>query len=167
MRLSDLAVGHDDRNRTMLSAFRSITGRNQPSNARFIFGPSAWLRGLIKPPPGHGVAYIDWAQQEFGIAAALSGDPMMMEAYRSGDPYLAFAKQAGAVPADATKATHGFEREQFKACVLAVQYGMGAEGAGPAHRPTDDPRARICCGLHRETYRAFWRWSDAVVDHAC
>jgi len=61
---------------------------------------------LIKPPPGHGVAYIDWQQQEFGIAAALSGDPLMMDAYRSGDPYLAFAKQAGATPADATKATH-------------------------------------------------------------
>ena len=58
---------------------------------------------------------MDWEQQEFGIAAALSGDPLMMEAYRSGDPYLAFAKQAGAVPADATKATHKAVREQYKA----------------------------------------------------
>ena len=31
MRLSDLAVGADGRNRTILSAFRSRTGRNQPS----------------------------------------------------------------------------------------------------------------------------------------
>jgi hypothetical protein len=74
MRLSDLAVGGDGRNRTMLSAFQARTGRNQPSNTKFIFGPAVWLRGLIKPPPGHGVAYIDWQQQEFGIAAALSGD---------------------------------------------------------------------------------------------
>ena len=81
------------------SAFRSRTGRNQPSNSKFIFGPSVWLRGLIKPPPGHGVAYVDWRQQEFGIAAALSGDAAMQAAYLSGDPYLAFAKQAGAVPA--------------------------------------------------------------------
>ena len=51
----------------------------------------------------------------------------MMNAYHSGDPYLAFAKQAGAAPADATKATHKAVREQFKACVLAVQYGMGGE----------------------------------------
>ena len=75
------------------------SGRNQPSNTRFIFGPSVWLRGLIKPPPDHGVAYIDWAQQEFGIAAALSGDQAMQAAYRSGDCYLAFGKQAGAHPA--------------------------------------------------------------------
>src|SRR5262249_24342377 len=70
LRLSDLAVGGDGRNRTILSAFRARTGRNQPSNSKFIFGPSVWLRGLIKPPPGYGVAYVDWSQQEFGIAAA-------------------------------------------------------------------------------------------------
>ena len=83
LRLNDLAVGRDDRNRTILSAFRARTGRNQPSNSKFIFGPSVWLRGLIKPPPGHGVAYIDWSQQEFGIAAALSGDANMQAAYRT------------------------------------------------------------------------------------
>ena len=53
MRLNDLAVGEDGRNRTPLWAFGSRTGRNQPSNTKFIFGPSVWLRGLIKPPPGH------------------------------------------------------------------------------------------------------------------
>ena len=165
MRLSDLQVGKDGRNRTLLSAFRARTGRNQPSNTKFIFGPSVWLRGLIQPPPGYGIAYIDWAQQEFGIAAALSGDPLMMDAYRSGDPYLAFAKQAGAAPPDATKATHKAIRDQFKSTVLAVQYGMGADAL--AQRIGQPPiRARELLRLHRETYRVFWRWSDAAVDYA-
>jgi hypothetical protein len=165
LRLNDLAVGHDGRSRTILSAFRSRTGRNQPSNTRFIFGPSVWLRGLIKPPPGHGVAYVDWAQQEFGIAAALSGDLAMQAAYRSGDPYLAFAKQAGAVPSYATKKTHGPTRELFKQCVLAVQYGMGAESL--ACRIGQPPVvARDLLRAHRETYQRFWRWSDAALDHA-
>ena len=83
----NLAVGADGRNRCLLSPFRSITSRNQPSNAHFIFGPSCWLRSLIQPEPGRAVAYVDWSQQEFGIAAALSGDTAMMEAYTSGDPY--------------------------------------------------------------------------------
>ena len=52
LRLNSLAVGADGRNRTMLSPFRSRTGRNQPSNSRFVFGPAKWLRGLIKPGPG-------------------------------------------------------------------------------------------------------------------
>jgi DNA polymerase I len=165
LRLNDLAVGDDGRNRALLSAFRSRTGRNQPSNSKFIFGPSVWLRGLIKPPPGHAVAYVDWSQQEFGIAAALSGDTAMQAAYRSGDPYLTFGKQAGAVPADATKSSHQSERELFKQCVLATQYGMEAEALAlrigqPAIVARDLLRA------HRETYRRFWRWSDAAVDQS-
>ena len=165
LRLNALAVGRDGRNRTLLSAFRSRTGRNQPSNSKYIFGPSVWLRGLIQPPAGHGIAYVDWSQQEFGIAAALSGDVAMQAAYQSGDPYLAFAKQAGAVPADATKATHEAQRELFKQCVLAVQYGMGAEAL--ALRITQPPEvARSLLQAHHETYRRFWAWSDAAVDQA-
>ena len=165
MRLSKLTVGGDGRNRCMLSPFSSTTGRNQPSTTRFIFGPSAWLRGLIRPAPGYGLAYVDWSQQEFGIAAALSGDENMKAAYSSGDPYLSFAKQAGAVPENATKQTHKAEREQFKACVLAVQYGMGPESlAARINQPTI--RARQLLDLHRQTYREFWKFSDNVLNEA-
>jgi hypothetical protein len=165
LRLNDLAVGKDGRNRTILSAFRSRTGRNQPSNTKYIFGPSVWLRGLIKPPLGQGVAYIDWSQQEFGIAAPLSGDQAMADAYHSGDPYLTFGKQAGAIPAEATKVTHKAQRELFKQCVLAVQYGMEADSL--ALRIGQPPIvARDLLAAHRETYQRFWRWSDAAVDQA-
>lgn len=165
LRLSDLAVGRDGRNRCMLSAFRARTGRNQPSNAQFIFGPAVWIRRLIQAPPGHALVYIDWCQQEFGIAAALSGDPAMMAAYISGDPYLTFAIQAGAAPAGATKLTHVEVRERFKLCALAVQYGMGeatlAQRIGLSHA-----HARQLLELHRHTYPRFWAWSDAALDHA-
>lgn len=165
MRLAELSVGKAGRNRCLLSPFQSRTGRNQPSNNKFIFGPSAWLRCLIRPEPGHGIAYIDWSQQEFGIAAALSGDPMMLEAYTTGDPYLAFAKQAGAVPANATKKSHEAAREQYKACVLAVQYGMAEESlAAKIGQPVI--RARQLLRMHRETYPRFWNWSDSIVDQA-
>jgi DNA polymerase I len=165
LRLNDLAVGDDGRNRTVLSAYRSRTGRNQPSNTKFIFGPSVWLRGLIKPPRGHAVAYVDWSQQKIGIAAALSGDQALQAAYRSGDCYLAFAKHAGAVPPDATKVTHSAQRELFKQCMLATQYGMEWQSfalriAQPGIVARDLFRA------HRETYRRFWEWSDAAVDQA-
>jgi DNA polymerase-1 len=165
LRLNDLAVGRDGRNRALLSPFRSKTGRNQPSNARSIMGPSVWLRGLIKPPPGHAVAYIDWSQQEFGIAAALSGDPSMKAAYATGDPYLEFAKLARLVPPNATKATHGPQREAAKACVLGVQYAMGSDTL--ALRIGQPPiAARDLLRAHREAFPVFWRWSDAAVDHA-
>jgi len=165
LRLNDLAVGADGRNRCLASAFRARTGRNQPSNSKYIFGPSVWLRGLIKPEPGHAVVYLDWRQQEFGIAAALSGDAAMQEAYQSGDCYLTFAKQTNAVPADATKATHGPLRELYKQCVLGVQYAMGECGLA---MKIGQPRivARDLLRAHRQTYKTFWRWSDAAVDTA-
>ena len=34
MRLSELAVGQDGRNRCLISPFRARTGRNQPSNSK-------------------------------------------------------------------------------------------------------------------------------------
>ena len=120
-----LPMGSDGRNRCLLSPFKSKTGRNQPSTTRFIFGLPAWLRSLIKPPEGYAVAYLDYRQQEFAIAAALSGDKNMIRAYRSGDPYLEFARMAGAVPPGATPETHPQERKLYKLCALAVQYEMG------------------------------------------
>jgi hypothetical protein len=165
MRLADLAVGSDGRNRTMLSAFRSKTSRNQPSTTEFIFGPAVFLRGLIQAPPGRALAYVDWCQQEFGIAAALSGDPAMKAAYASGDAYMMFAIQAGMAPPGATKETHEAVRELFKHCALSVQYGGGVEslarqtGQSIAH-------ARRLLDLHHQMYPKFWEWSDAVLDHA-
>jgi hypothetical protein len=165
LRLQELAVGPDGRNRCLLSAFASRTGRNQPSNSRFIFGPSAWLRSLIRPGPGMAVAYVDWSQQELGIAAALSGDRRMQGAYVSGDFYLTFAKMAGAVPPDATKQSYAAVRDQFKTVALGVLYGLSAEGL--ARKLGVPPcRGRELLRMHQETFRQFWRWSDAVQDQA-
>lgn len=161
LRLQELAVGSDGRNRCLLSAFASKTGRNQPSNSRYIFGPSAWLRSLIRPAPGRAVAYCDWSAQELGIAAALSGDAVMQDAYRSGDPYLYLARRAGAVPADATKKTHPAEREQFKVVSLGVLYGLSADGL--ARKLNVPPsRGRELLRMHQQTFRRFWAWSDQV-----
>jgi DNA polymerase I-like protein with 3'-5' exonuclease and polymerase domains len=109
------------------------------------------------------LAALDWVQQEFGIAAALSGDRNMLDAYNSGDSYLAFAKQAKAVPEDATKKSHSKERDLFKACVLGVQYGMEAESlALRINQPVIV--ARNLLRLHREVYSQFWKWADNAVD---
>jgi len=165
LQLAKLLVGADGRNRAMLSPYGTKTGRNKPSSGGYIFGPAVWLRGLVKPEQGRAIAYIDWSQQEFGIAAALSGDQRMLAAYMSGDPYLAFAKQAGLVPLDATKKSHGPQRELCKQCVLGVQYGM--EKYTLARRINQPPMvAEDLLRAHRETYRVFWKWSNGALDFA-
>jgi hypothetical protein len=165
MRLAALQVGPDGRNRALLSAFAARSGRNAPSNAKFIFGPAVWLRSLIRPEPGMALAYIDWQAQEHGIAAALSGDGRLIEAYLSGDPYLAFAKQAGAVPPDGTKASHARERGLYKTVVLGVGYGMEAPSLA-ARTGISLIEARELLLKHREAYPRFWAWSQAAVDRA-
>lgn len=165
LRLNALQVGKDGRNRAMLSPYRSKTGRNQPSSSRFIFGNAIWLRHLIKPEPGKALAYVDYEQQEFGIAAALSRDKNMLDAYNSGDPYITFAKQARVVPQDGTKATHPREREIFKTCTIALNYGMSPESF--AKRINVTPiEARGLFRMHRETYAKYWDWSERSTDTA-
>jgi DNA polymerase I-like protein with 3'-5' exonuclease and polymerase domains len=165
LRVSKLAVGADGCNRTNIWAFTARTGRNQPRASEFIFGPAVWLRGLIRADPGACIAYADWAQQEFGIAAALSGDSAMIRAYESADPYLTFAKQAGAAPAHATKQSHADVREQFKTCALGTLYSMGPASLAERTGLTI-PHAVELLRLHRVTYPQFWAWSDRVLDYA-
>jgi hypothetical protein len=160
MQTLKLHVGADGRNRTLISPFASKTSRNQPSTTKFIFGNSAWLRSLIKPEKGFGLAYVDFSSQEIAIAAALSGDQKMWHAYESGDPYMAFAIQASLAPKDATKGSHKEIRNRCKQIVLGVGYGMGAEALARAaglHRV----EANGLLNSHKMTYRVFWEWAEA------
>jgi hypothetical protein len=162
MRKASLTIGHDGRNRCMLSPYSSKTGRNQPSSSKFIFGNASWRRFLVKPGPGMAILKIDYEQQEFGIAAALSGDGAMMEAYRSGDPYLAFAKQAGAIPAGGTKEAFKAIRDQYKQASLAVQYGMGEKSLAAALGLSEYKASRLI-KAHKATYGRFWLFVDACL----
>lgn len=117
------------------------------------------MRGLIKPKPYQSIAYLDWRSQEIAVAAALSGDEQMWAAYKSGDPYMAFAIQAGLAPAGATKSTHKALRDQCKVVVLGIQYGMSAFGmARDSNLLEADARELI--RKHRETYHVFWSWAE-------
>jgi len=159
LKLSDLTVGPDGRNRYGLGCFGSVTGRNQPSTTKAIFGPSKSLRSLIKPGPGKAVAYIDFEQQEFAIAAALSGDENMKDAYVSGDPYLRFAKLAGAVPPEGTKQSHPAARDLYKGTVLSTQYGSTEVGLSRKLN-ISEAHAKELLRHHRRVFSKFWRWSD-------
>jgi DNA polymerase I len=165
LRLEKLAVGSDGRNRTLISPFGASSGRNTPSANKAIFGPSVWLRGLIKPDPGMAVAYIDYSSQEVAIAAALSGDPFLIDAVASGDPYLSFAKRAGLAPVEATKITHRAVRDLCKACVLGVNYGMGARSLA-FRTNTSIIEAESLLRTLARTYPVFTAWQERSVNVA-
>jgi DNA polymerase family A len=158
MRQIKLAVGTDGRNRTVLWPFKSKTGRTQPKASQWIFCPAVWLRSLIKPAPGQAVAYVDYSSMEFMIAASLSGDPVMLEFYRSGDPYLTFAKRVGTAPADASKKTHEPLRDRYKTGLLAIQYGVQAETLA-GRLGVSAIAAHEMIAQHRELFAVYWQWA--------
>lgn len=164
LRLNALYIGSDGRNRCLLSPFSSKTGRNQPSTSHFIFGPSTWIRFLIKPKPGTAIAYIDYSQQELAIAASLSGDTNLINDYKTGDPYLTFAKKAGAIPPDGTKETHPEIREIYKVCMLALNYGMSIETFADSVK-ISYAEACYIVKWHKRRYLKYWQWSDQFIDN--
>ncbi len=143
------------------SAFRSVTGRNQPKN--FVFSGLKWLRFLITPEsPDHVLVYVDFVAQEIGIAAALSGDPAMRAIYESSDCHMAFAVRAGAVPPDASEETHRGIRKQYKTVNLGVLYGQTAFGIA-ARLGTAQREAEALLEDHRALFPRFWAWSERIV----
>ena len=166
LKLRSIAVGSDGYTRCWLAPFSSRTARFQPSNAEYIYGPAVWVRDfLIRAKPGWAIVYIDYEQQEFGIAGALSGDLNMQEDYRSGDIYIAFGKRAGFLPAWATAQTHAKERDRFKVCVLATQYGQGYRSLSEKLNQPDIV-GRELLRHHHKVYSTFWNWLENRVNRA-
>jgi|WetSurMetagenome_2_1015567.scaffolds.fasta_scaffold10609_4 DNA polymerase I len=163
-RLIELSVGPDGRNRSALMPNLTKTQRNRPSSNRYIFGAPSWQRHLIKPGIGMALSYIDYEQEEFAIAASLSGDDKMMSDYKTSDPYIEFAKRAGAVPKNATKKSHPDIRNQYKQCVLSLQYGAGvqrvASQAGVSLLEASDMITH-----HKNIYHKFWDWIEKTTDN--
>ena len=170
MRKVKLAVGGGGRNRCVLWPFKAKTSRTQPKASLWIFSPAVWLRSLIKPGPGTAVAYVDYLSMEFLIAASLSdghSGPInnMLNMYRTGDPYLTFAKSVGAVPSWATKKTHELVRDKYKVMLLASQYGMSAKTLA-SRLGVSTFEAHEMLNQHREQFSQYWQWSDDWVQHA-
>ena len=153
--------------RTFFGIYGTQTARNAPAAKRFIFAMSAWLRCLIRPPKGYVITELDFASQEFAIAAILSKDENMIEAYTSGDPYLYFAKKAKAVPKDGTKAKYKIERELFKSTTLGLQYGMGSKSlaiklSSDMGKPVTEREAEKLINLHKKIYPTYWKWLKKI-----
>ncbi len=160
MRNLKLPIGRDGRNRTSVRPFASKTGRNQPSSTRSIFGLGAWTRHLIHPPAGFELVCLDFEQQEFQIAAALSGDLRMLHAYKSGDPYLALARLSGALDSVYNPDERKAVRDLFKTGTLGIQYGITADGLAP--RVGGLLAADKLIRHHQQAFPVYWGWTRRI-----
>ena len=161
-----LPIGSDGRNRPSLFPFGTATGRN--AHSKSLFNAHASVRSFMAFPEDKIGVYLDWRTQEVGVAAALSDDQTLMDAYRNGDVYHALARVCGLTDdpdAKRWKTQRPMERQQMKALQLAINYGMGV----PSLAKGLDRHPLIASGIierHRQTYPRFWQWRDDLVQTA-
>jgi len=166
------SVGSDGRSRPYFNQFGSQSSRSQPSSTSFIPLKSAWTRYLIQPAEGNVMISIDYGSEEYLIAALISKDQAMTEAYMSGDVYLRFGKDAGLVPQSATKKTHGLIREKLKQTVLMVLYGATEKGLATKLLNLEPDRdyedlvveAAELIELFEDTYPAYIQTKEKVLE---
>lgn len=162
-------MGQDWHVRPYYGIFGTQTGRNAAKAKTFPLAMSSWLRSIISPPPGKVIIGCDFSQQEVYVAAVLSNDDKLLAAYKSGDVYLAFAKQAGLVPANATKESHKLERNLCKSTVLGLQFGMGAVKLRTkleldSGQKISEEKTKELINAHKRTYVLYWAWVHKISE---
>lgn len=114
--------------RGWFNPYGSQTSRSQPPSSSFLFLKPAWQRSLCMPPKGWAMTGFDYGSEEYLISALNFMDLNMINAYKSGDVYLAYGKDIGEIPKDATKQSHKKERDLYKPVVLSMSYLMTQYG---------------------------------------
>jgi hypothetical protein len=165
LRLNKYAAGSDNRSHVSLHGFGTKTGRNAPKGSQSIFLGPAWVRGFMRPRPGHALIYLDFEAEEFAIRAAQSGDEAMIRAYLSGDPYMATGVFMGLAPVGTTKHAHPEIRALCKVLTLAIGYGMSAWGLAQRLGVEEDRAADLIQRYH-EAFPTARAWSEGGVAHA-
>ena len=159
-----LPIGRDGRNRPSLFPFCTVTGRN--AHAKSLYNCHAGMRSFMVF--NCGAVYLDFRTQEVGIAAALSGDQALIEAYLAGDVYHSLALICGLTSEhdpQRWKENNPTQRQRMKSLQLAVNYGMGV----PSLARGLDRHPLIASEIierHKRTYPPFWKWREERVQDA-
>jgi hypothetical protein len=162
-------VGKDNRVRPYFGIYGAQSSRSQPAATGFIPLKAHWMRNFIEANEGFALAQGDFSSEEFLVAAILSQDKKMMEAYASGDVYLAFAKTARLVPQSATKNSHKKMRDVCKALVLGISYDMSAKGLAPRIAQSSgeaftEAEAQGLISKFYDTYSDYRDWKESIIE---
>jgi hypothetical protein len=161
-------VGKDNRVRPYFGIYGAQSSRSQPAATGFIPLKAHWMRNFIEANEGFALAQGDFSSEEFLVAAILSQDKKMMEAYASGDVYLSFAKATRLVPSSATKDSHKKMRDVCKSLVLGISYDMSAKGLAPRLTQSSgeeytEAQAQSLIDKFYETYSDYKEWKESIL----
>ena len=159
-----LPIGRDGRNRPSLFPFGTATGRN--AHAKSLYNCHAGMRSFMVFDSS--AVYLDFRTQEVGVAAALSGDQALIEAYLAGDVYHSLALICGLTSErdpQRWKKNNPTQRQRLKTLQLGINYGMGV----PSLAKGLDRHPLIASEIiiqHKQTYSRFWGWREEKVQDA-
>jgi DNA polymerase-1 len=130
--------------------------------------PQGEYRRCVAAPPGRVLVKADYSQVELRIAAKVSGDRALLDAYRRGeDLHTLTARQVLGIET-VTKA----DRQLAKAINFGLLYGMGARGFRDYARShygldlTEEQAAGYRAAFFR-AYPGLKRWHQSVGDGPC
>jgi len=161
-----IPIGRDGRNRPSLFPFGAATGRN--AHSKSIYNAHAGMRSFMVFPEDTIGCYLDWKTQEVAVAAALSGDEALRDAYLAGDIYYDLARICGLTndpDRKHWKDQNPEVRSRMKALQLAIGYGMGV----PSLAKGLDRHPLVASAIiekHRQAYPRFWQWRTDMVQTA-
>lgn len=166
------SVGSDGRVRPWMNIFGAQSGRSQPQATSFIFLKPAWMRVLVQPKKGKAMGGIDYGSEEFWIQALdvleKTGDTTMVDAYLSGDVYLALAKLVGMVPKDGKKEDYKFERNLCKSTELGLSYlmtkwGLARKLTQDMGKPFTEEEAQVLVDKRNEAYPGLVEYQKSIL----
>ena len=133
----------DGRHRYWSNHHATITGRDKPVGACFLYLPAKYRESILRPKADMALVQLDYAQQEPLIVAAMAGDRELVQAYEKGDMYELFL-------------TDGNRRDEVKRQVLGYIYGQHqyAESSDIGNLLAHY-LAKVNCYLTESTARAF------------
>ena len=161
-KLKDLPIDRrDDRAKTLCSYFGTKTGRATPSTARHLPNMPPCFRPFLVPEYEKPLLFVDYKQQEFAVAAALSDDKVMLDTYNQADPYVYLGHLAGILPLTAGK-EHP-KRQMYKTVCLMTMYGAGVRSmATDMNEPIEV--AEKALQDHQRLFHKFWKWQQEYLD---
>lgn len=163
-------TGKDGMTRILQGGFGALSSRNACRANDYVYLWPKFTRAIVRHPHKTMVS-LDYKSQEFLVAAVLSNDENMLNAYgkkhENKDVYLEFAKASGLVPPEGTREEYGYERDLCKQFVLGIQFGMGLEklqGSLTAALAEEVPMGKVkfLKDTHRKTYKNYWAMVDSV-----
>lgn len=137
------------------------TGRMASTGPNLQNLPDQVKRSFIAEP-GHVFVGLDLDRIEPCVLAAVSGDPALLEATQTGDPYLTLART---IWPDRTITDESPERKTAKTALLASIYGQGARSLGKNLGISTAEAREVLRDLDR-VYPVMAAWKRKIQDRA-